>query len=143
LILLDPQLAFVAPPVSVGWLDQMGFVNSAVGRLLLACLLGGLIGLERELAKKPAGVRTNLLICLGAAFFTILSSVIAGETGSNKGQIASTSSRASASSAQDSSSTTAAASAASPAPPASGLSPPSAWPAVRASTLLHPWLPSS
>lgn len=89
MIALDPQLAFVAPPASVGWLDQMGFVNSAVGRLLLACLLGGLVGLERELAKKPAGVRTNLLICLGAAFFTILSSVIAGDTGSNKGQIAS------------------------------------------------------
>ena len=89
MISLDLQLAFVAPPASVGWLDQMGFVNSAVGRLLLACLLGGLVGLERELAKKPAGVRTNLLICMGAAFFTILSSVIAGDTGSNKGQIAS------------------------------------------------------
>jgi putative Mg2+ transporter-C (MgtC) family protein len=88
-VIAAAQLALVTPPVSVGWLDQMGFVNSAVGRLLLACLLGGLIGLERELAKKPAGVRTNLLICMGAAFFTILSSVIAGDGGSNKGQIAS------------------------------------------------------
>jgi putative Mg2+ transporter-C (MgtC) family protein len=67
----------------------MGLVNSAVGRLLLACLLGGAVGLERELAKKPAGVRTNLLICLGAAIFTILSPIIAGDTGNNKGQIAS------------------------------------------------------
>jgi len=88
-IALDPKLAFVAPPITIGWLEQVGVVNGAVGRLLLACLLGGLVGLERELAKKPAGVRTNLLICLGAAFFTILSSVIAGDTGSNKGQIAS------------------------------------------------------
>ena len=89
MIALDPKLAFVAPPITIGWLEQVGVVNGAVGRLLLACLLGGLVGLERELAKKPAGVRTNLLICLGAAFFTILSSVIAGDTGSNKGQIAS------------------------------------------------------
>jgi putative Mg2+ transporter-C (MgtC) family protein len=88
-IAVASQLAFIAPPAAFDWLDQMGFVNSAVGRLLLACVLGALIGLERELAKKPAGVRTNLLICLGAAFFTILSSVIAGDTGSNKGQIAS------------------------------------------------------
>jgi putative Mg2+ transporter-C (MgtC) family protein len=83
-----PQLAFVAPPVGLDWLDQMGFVNSAVGRLLLACVLGGAVGLERELGKKPAGLRTNLLICLGAAFFTVLSGAIAGDNG-NKGQIAS------------------------------------------------------
>lgn len=83
------QLALIVPPAAFDWLDQMGFVSSAVGRLLLACLLGGLVGLERELAKKPAGVRTNLLICLGAAFFTILSGAIAGESGTNKGQVAS------------------------------------------------------
>jgi putative Mg2+ transporter-C (MgtC) family protein len=83
------QLALVVPPAGFDWLDQMGFVNGTVGRILLACLLGGAIGLERELAKKPAGVRTNLLICMGAAFFTVLSSVIAGEGGSNRGQVAS------------------------------------------------------
>ena len=82
------QLAHFIEPASFGWLDQMGFVNSAVGRLILACVLGALVGLERELAKKAAGIRTNLLICLGAAFFTILSGVIAGD-GGNKGQIAS------------------------------------------------------
>jgi putative Mg2+ transporter-C (MgtC) family protein len=88
-IALDPQLAFVTPPAAFDWLDQMDFVNSAVGRILLACVLGGLVGLERELAKKPAGIRTNLLISMGAAFFTILSSVIAGEGGANRGQVAS------------------------------------------------------
>jgi putative Mg2+ transporter-C (MgtC) family protein len=87
-IALASQLALISPPAAFDWLDQMGFVNSTVGRILLACLLGGAIGLERELAKKPAGVRTNLLICMGAAFFTVLSSVIAGE-GGNKGQVAS------------------------------------------------------
>ncbi len=88
MIALASQLALISPPAAFDWLDQMGFVNSTVGRILLACLLGGAIGLERELAKKPAGVRTNLLICMGAAFFTVLSSVIAGE-GGNKGQVAS------------------------------------------------------
>lgn len=37
-----------------------------LGRLLLASLLGGILGLERELHGKPAGLRTNLLICVGA-----------------------------------------------------------------------------
>ncbi|MBW3627758.1 MAG: MgtC/SapB family protein [Gemmatimonadetes bacterium] len=37
-----------------------------LGRLLLAAFLGGIIGLERELSGKPAGLRTNLLICVGA-----------------------------------------------------------------------------
>jgi putative Mg2+ transporter-C (MgtC) family protein len=44
-----------------------------LGRLLLAALLGGLVGMERELHGKPAGLRTNLLICVGAALFTELS----------------------------------------------------------------------
>jgi putative Mg2+ transporter-C (MgtC) family protein len=44
-----------------------------IGRLVLAALLGGLVGLERELSQKPAGLRTNMLICLGAALFTIIS----------------------------------------------------------------------
>lgn len=41
--------------------------------ILLATLLGAGIGLERELSGKAAGLRTNLLICLGAAVFTIIS----------------------------------------------------------------------
>lgn len=44
-----------------------------LGRLGLAVLLGGAIGLERELSEKPAGLRTNILICLGAALFSELS----------------------------------------------------------------------
>jgi putative Mg2+ transporter-C (MgtC) family protein len=44
-----------------------------VGRLILAALLGGAVGLEREMSHKPAGLRTNMLICLGAALFTIIS----------------------------------------------------------------------
>ena len=41
--------------------------------LILATLLGAAIGLERELSGKAAGLRTNVLICLGAAVFTIIS----------------------------------------------------------------------
>lgn len=46
-------------------------------RLLVAIGLGGLIGFERELSDKPAGFRTNILICLGAAIFTEMSILIA------------------------------------------------------------------
>ena len=42
-------------------------------QLGLAVLLGGAIGLERELAGKPAGLRTNILICVGAMLFTLMS----------------------------------------------------------------------
>ncbi|MEJ2187742.1 MAG: MgtC/SapB family protein [Gemmatimonadota bacterium] len=48
-----------------------------LARLGLALLLGGVIGLERELSGKPAGLRTNLLICVGAALLTDLSLVVA------------------------------------------------------------------
>lgn len=82
-------VAEFAHPFSFDWLEQMGVVNGAIGRLLLACLLGGLIGLEREAKRRAAGVRTNLLICMGAAFFTLLSAVLAGDASPNKGQVAS------------------------------------------------------
>jgi putative Mg2+ transporter-C (MgtC) family protein len=42
-------------------------------RLLLAALLGGLIGLEREWRNKDAGLRTNILITIGSALFTLMS----------------------------------------------------------------------
>jgi len=41
--------------------------------IILAVFLGAGIGLERELSGKAAGLRTNLLICLGASIFTIIS----------------------------------------------------------------------
>lgn len=55
-----------------------GVVSSSLVRLLVATLLGGLIGLERELKHRAAGLRTNLFICFGAALFTILSQRLAG-----------------------------------------------------------------
>jgi putative Mg2+ transporter-C (MgtC) family protein len=50
-------------------------------RLTLAAVLGGVIGLERELKRRPAGLRTNMFICFGAAMFTILSFDLASEFG--------------------------------------------------------------
>ncbi|MBI2264837.1 MAG: MgtC/SapB family protein [Armatimonadetes bacterium] len=42
-------------------------------RLVLACILGGIVGLERETLHRPAGLRTHILVCLGSALFTIVS----------------------------------------------------------------------
>lgn len=50
-------------------------------RLLLAAGLGAAVGLEREYRQKPAGLRTNILIALGSALFTILSISMGHESG--------------------------------------------------------------
>jgi putative Mg2+ transporter-C (MgtC) family protein len=47
-------------------------------RLLLAILLGALVGAERETHAKAAGLRTMIAICMGAALFTIISSRMGG-----------------------------------------------------------------
>src|SRR5262249_50234909 len=49
------------------------FDRDDILRLLLATAFGALIGAEREFDRKPAGFRTNCLICLGSALFTIVS----------------------------------------------------------------------
>src|SRR5579883_2473841 len=84
-------LAFEEPGhmLSFSGLQEAVLTGGAAGRLLLAAFLGGVIGIDREYHHKPSGVRTNLLICFGAALFTFLSSVIAGASSTNKGQIAS------------------------------------------------------
>jgi putative Mg2+ transporter-C (MgtC) family protein len=82
-------LAQFGQPFDFDRLQQIVVVNGAISRLLLACLLGGAVGLEREFNRKAAGVRTNLLICMGAAFFTLLSAVLAGDANPDKGRVAS------------------------------------------------------
>ena len=44
---------------------------SVVLRMVLAFICGGMIGLERETKRKPAGLRTHILICLGACMTTL------------------------------------------------------------------------
>ena len=41
-------------------------------RLVLSVVFGGLIGLEREIVHRPAGVRTHMLVCLGSALFILV-----------------------------------------------------------------------
>jgi putative Mg2+ transporter-C (MgtC) family protein len=60
-----------------------GFVVTSISRLVLAAILGGIIGLERELKHRPAGLRTNMFICFGAALFTVLSRALAGVPSDN------------------------------------------------------------
>jgi putative Mg2+ transporter-C (MgtC) family protein len=53
-------------------------------RVFFAILCGGLIGFERELKSKPAGIKTNIMICLGSALYTSVSILISAsltETG--------------------------------------------------------------
>ncbi|MGC2162922.1 MAG: MgtC/SapB family protein [Silvibacterium sp.] len=75
--------------LSFSHIQQWVMTGGAAGRLLLAAALGGAVGIDREWHHKPSGIRTNLLICFGAALFTFLSPIIAGAGSSNKGQIAS------------------------------------------------------
>ena len=56
-------------------------LSKTMVRLALAALLGAIIGLERELKRKPAGLRTNIFICFGSAMFTILSAELAKDFG--------------------------------------------------------------
>lgn len=51
----------------------MDFSTDFLIRILAALVLGFLLGLERELTNKYAGLRTHILVCLGACIFTILS----------------------------------------------------------------------
>ena len=57
-------------------------------RLVLAAVLGGLIGIEREIRDKPAGLRTNILICVGSTLFMSLSTQVAQLLGGDPTRIA-------------------------------------------------------
>jgi putative Mg2+ transporter-C (MgtC) family protein len=78
----------------LGEIANLAQPAEAVLRLGLAACLGAIIGLEREASGKPAGFRTNLLICLGAALVTVMSIEMArdielpGGFGADPGRIA-------------------------------------------------------
>ena len=55
--------------------DQLAIL----GRLAFAVVLGGLIGLERELRGYPAGIRTMALITMGSMLFTDVSQILGGD----------------------------------------------------------------
>ena len=47
--------------------------NDILVRIVVSIILGSIIGLERELTNKSAGLRTQIMVCLGSCLFTILS----------------------------------------------------------------------
>lgn len=63
----------------MNWLDWLAGESTALEpgdallRLLVAAIVGGVIGFDREMRDKPAGLRTHMLISLAAAIFTIIS----------------------------------------------------------------------
>ena len=60
---MTPSLILIAPSLHA-WM---------LVRLLIAVLLGSLVGYERERQGKPAGLRTHAMVALGAALFTVVS----------------------------------------------------------------------
>jgi len=67
-------LSIAARAADVPWADlTAAFRLDLLAKLTLAVVLGGAIGLEREVKAKPAGLRTNILICVGAVLLTDVS----------------------------------------------------------------------
>lgn len=69
---------FLLHPPQWGFLGLTTFFGPKV---IIALFCGGIVGLERELKNKPAGLKTNILICLGSAIFTAVSVLISKENG--------------------------------------------------------------
>jgi putative Mg2+ transporter-C (MgtC) family protein len=59
-------------------------------RLLAACLFGGLIGFEREMRRKPAGLRTHMAVAVGACLFCLLTFELMQQAVTSRGDLAST-----------------------------------------------------
>ena len=57
-------------------------------KLLLAAVLGGCVGIERQMREKPAGLRTNILICIGSTLFVLISTQLGQMTGGDQTRIA-------------------------------------------------------
>jgi putative Mg2+ transporter-C (MgtC) family protein len=54
-------------------------------RLLAAGALGSVLGWEREQARKPAGLRTHMVVAIASALFTVLAGLVAEEAGNQRG----------------------------------------------------------
>jgi len=60
-------------------------LHEIILRLTVAAVLGAIIGVERVVRRRPAGVRTSLFVCLATALFTILSNELAHRFGDTSG----------------------------------------------------------
>lgn len=63
-------------PLAEGLADLEHVLPAFLVRTGVAALCGGMIGIERELQHKPAGFRTNILICAGAAMYMVVGPLI-------------------------------------------------------------------
>src|SRR5262245_8499241 len=62
--------------------------SSIALKLVLAVILGGIIGIEREIRDKPAGLRTNIMICIGSTRIMSISTNVAQSLGGAQTRIA-------------------------------------------------------
>ena len=70
------------------YLPPVDLTPHIIAKLVIASVLGGLVGLERQRQGKAAGLRTNIFICAGSALFTILSVLVAERHGGDPTRIA-------------------------------------------------------
>lgn len=77
--------------LAVAWphITYTEVLSQDLGRLLLAAVLGGIVGIERELKHRAAGLRTNMFICFGAAMFTAISLELVSTASGERTRIAS------------------------------------------------------
>lgn len=64
--------------------EETAFLRAALLRVLAASVCGGLIGLERELKGRPAGLKTFSLVCIGSALAMVANEYIARMSGGNE-----------------------------------------------------------
>ena len=78
-------------PLLDGWDRLAAVLLPFLVRCGAAAICGGMIGLERELKRKPAGLRTNILICVGAAMYMAIGLLLVhanGESNTDVSRIA-------------------------------------------------------
>jgi putative Mg2+ transporter-C (MgtC) family protein len=70
-------------------IDLSYFTNQAemILRIIVAVILGGIIGYEREISHKPAGLRTHIFVCMGSCLFTIASFFMIPENASGSADV--------------------------------------------------------
>ncbi|MBT7608818.1 MAG: MgtC/SapB family protein [Bacteriovoracaceae bacterium] len=72
------------------FIEGLGDINIYIALLLMtfsALFLGGLIGFDRERKLKPAGIKTNILICIGSTLYTVISILIQRKLGNTMADV--------------------------------------------------------
>lgn len=65
----------------------LAIIMGQIFPLFLAMMCGGIIGAERQMRRKPSGLRTNMLVCLGTTVYVILGSDMSGVPGADPTRI--------------------------------------------------------